>query len=111
RAVVREAFDTLLGVLAPFAPHIAEEMWSRLGNKETIDHTPWPRVIPELLRTEEMLIVIQVNGKVRQKITVPAEIGEEDLKAQCLADPKIQSFLGDREVKKVISVPRKLVNI
>ncbi|MFQ5451597.1 MAG: leucine--tRNA ligase [Nitrospinaceae bacterium] len=111
KAVVGEAIETLVILLAPFAPHIAEEMWSRLGHAQSIAQAPWPAHEEALLQTGEMLIVVQVNGKVRQKITVDTHIPEEDLKARSLEDPKIKEWTRDKEVRKVIVVPRKLVNI
>ncbi len=105
---VREALDTTITLLAPFAPHIAAEMAGQLGREE---NTSWPACDPQLLVADELLIVLQVNGKVRQKITVDANINEADLKAQALADPKIAEFIQGKTLKKVIVVPKKLVNI
>ena len=84
------------------------EMAGQLGREE---NTPWPACDPQLLVADELLIVLQVNGKVRQKITVDANINEADLKAQALADPKIAEFIQGKTLKKVIVVPKKLVNI
>lgn len=111
RAIAKEAIESLVLVLSLFAPHIAEEMWSALGYKETLNKTPWPKYNEELIRAEEILIVVQVNGKVRQKVTVPEGIGEEDLKQLILEDPKIKNLVGGAAVKKLIVVPKKLVNI
>ncbi len=97
--------------LSVFAPHVGEEMWSALGHAETADKTSWPEYDPELIRSEEILIVLQVNGKVRQKIVVEEGIGEEDLKARSLEDPKIKEWVAGKPVKKVVVVPKKLVNI
>jgi len=109
--LLRQAIDTLTLLLAPFAPHIAEEMWQRMGHPEATHHTAWPVYNEEFLKADEIEIVIQVNGKVRQKFSVPSEIDEESLKAQCLEDPRIQEWTDGKEVKKVIVVPKKLVNI
>ncbi len=111
KAVVREAIETLVLMLTPFAPHIAEEMWSLLGNRSSASETPWPEYDSALIQSEEILIVIQVNGKVRQKITVQADISEDDLKSLTLADPKIRELTDGQEIKKIIVVPKKLVNI
>ncbi|MBI4383394.1 MAG: class I tRNA ligase family protein, partial [Nitrospinae bacterium] len=111
RAAAREAMETLTLTLSVFAPHIGEEMWSALGHPETADKTPWPEYDRELIRAEEILIVLQVNGKVRQKIVVEEGIGEEDLKARSLEDPKIKEWVAGKPVKKVVVVPKKLVNI
>lgn len=106
-----EALDTLVLLLSPFAPHIADEMWSQLGHDTLVHQAQWPAYQEECLRTDEIEIVIQVNGKVRQKLSVPAGIADEDLKARSLKDPRILEWTQDKPVKKVIVVPKKLVNI
>ncbi len=111
RAVVKEAFETLVCVLNPFAPHIAEEMGSLLGYSQSVGDVPWPGFDERLIESEEMLIVVQVNGKVRQKITVNADIAEESLKSRALEDEKILELTRGKEIKKVIVVPKKLINI
>lgn len=111
QAVVREAVESMVQVLTPFAPHIAEEMWSLLGHDQTLDKAQWPKYDEEYIRSEDMLIVIQVNGKVRQKISVAASLSDEELKTSCLEDPKVKEWIDGKKVKKVIVVPRKLVNI
>ncbi len=111
RAAVKEALDSLVLLLSVFAPHIAEELWAALGREGTAGQQAWPRFHEELIRTEEILIVVQVNGKVRQKIEVDAEIGEDDLKARVQDDPKIREWLEGKTIKKVVVVPKKLVNI
>ena len=103
--------DTLILLLAPFAPHIAEEMWERMGNPGTTHQTAWPEYREEYLRTDEIEIVVQVNGKVRQKLSVPSGIDEESLKEKSLGDPRIQEWTDGKEIKKVIVVPKKLINI
>ncbi len=111
RAVLREAFDILILLLSPFAPHIAEEMWSRLGYEMSLGFVSWPVFNEVLTQTEEMLIVVQVNGKVRHRIMVPTSADEEAVKARVLDDPKIREQTKDKEVRKIIVVPGKLVNI
>ena len=111
QSVVKEAVDALVVLLAPFAPHIAEEIWSLSGHPENIGQSPWPVHDDALIQADEILIVIQVNGKVRHKITVPTDMSEEDIKSHSLENPKIQEFIGEKEIRKVIVVPRKLVNI
>ncbi len=106
-----EAMETLTLMLAPFAPHIAEEMWQALDNKTNIDQTTWPEYIEALTQTDEITIVVQVNGKLRHKLSVAAEIDSEELKAKCLADPKVREWTDGKEIKKTIVVPKKLVNI
>ena len=111
RPLVRESFDTLILLLSPFAPHIAEEMRSLLGHKTSIVQVEWPVFNKDLTTTEELLIVIQLNGKVRQRITVSASASQEDIKSLALNDSKIKEQTKGQEIKKVIVVPGKLVNI
>ncbi len=111
RAIVRESFDTLILLLSPFAPHIAEEMWSLLGHETSIVQVEWPVFNKDFTTTEELLIVVQLNGKVRQRITVSASASQEDIKSLALNDSKIKEQTKDQEIKKVIVVPGKLVNI
>jgi leucyl-tRNA synthetase len=111
KAVVRESFNALILLLSPFAPHIAEEMWSLLGHETSVAQVEWPMYNESLTKTEELLIVVQVNGKLRQRIVVPANASQEDINSQALDDSKIEEQTKDKEIKKVIVVPGKLVNI
>ena len=111
RVIVRESFDTLILLLSPFAPHIAEEMWSLLGHETSIVQVAWPVFNKDFTTTEELLIVVQLNGKVRQRITVSASASQEDIKSLALNDSKIKEQTKGQEIKKVIMVPGKLVNI
>jgi len=111
RAIVRESFDTLILLLSPFAPHIAEEMWSLLGHKTSIVQVEWPVFNKDFTTTEKLLIVVQLNGKVRQRITVSSSSSQEDIKSLALNDSKIKEQIKGQEIKKVIVVPGKLVNI
>ena len=111
RMAVREALETLVLTLSPFAPHIAEELGSLMGLSKTLDQTAWPQYIESLTQTDEILIVLQVNGKVRQKISVESGISDDDLKTRSLEDLKIKEWTQGKEVKKVIVIPKKLVNI
>lgn len=108
-SVIRESMEVLTLTLSPFAPHIAEEMASLLNF--SCPEKPWPLYKEELTQTDEILIVLQVNGKVRQKLQIGTGISDEDLKSLALSDPKIQEWTQDKEIKKVIIVPKKLVNI
>lgn len=108
---VRESLETLILTLSPFAPHIAEEMASKMGLAKTLDQLAWPKYKEALTLTDEILIVLQVNGKVRQKVSVASGISEDDLKTRSLEDPKIQEWTQGKEIKKVVIVPKKLVNI
>ena len=111
KAVVREAMQSLVLLVSPFAPHIAEEMWFLLGNADTIIKSAWPDFSEDLIRSEEILIVLQVNGKVRHKISVPENIDDEKLKSISLKDPRVLEWTQDKTIKKVIVVPKRLVNI
>ncbi|MDE0847458.1 MAG: leucine--tRNA ligase [Nitrospinaceae bacterium] len=111
RMAVREGLETLVLTLSPFAPHIAEELGSLMGLSKTLDQTAWPQYIESLTQTDEILIVLQVNGKVRQKISVESGISDDDLKTRSLEDLKIKEWTQGKEVKKVIVIPKKLVNI
>jgi len=109
--VVAEAIHNLTLLLAPFTPHLAEELWHLLGNKESIHRQKWPAYDEALVVAEEITLVVQVSGKVRDRITVPADISEEEMKNLALASEKTKSFLDGREIVKVVTVPKKLVNI
>lgn len=101
----------MLLLLAPFAPHMTEELWKKLGNEGSVHRQNWPQYIEKALKKEEITIVVQVNGKVREKITVDAAISESDLKEQVFASEKIQNYTEGKEIIKTIVVPKKLVNI
>jgi len=111
--VVREALESLVIMLTPFAPHVAEEMWEGLGHEGGLlkDGPRWPVADPELARREELEIPIQVNGKLRSRVIAAPDISEEGLRASALADEKVRALIDGREVVKVIVVPRRLVNV
>jgi len=109
--VMKEALQSMVLLLAPFVPHIAEELWQQLGHTEQISAAAWPDYDRNAVVDDEVLVVVQVNGKLRSKITVAAGTDEDVLKAQALADEKIQPFLQGVQVRKVICVPGKLINI
>jgi leucyl-tRNA synthetase len=108
---LREAVNSVVLLLSPFAPHICAELWEALGHKDTLENHPWPEFDPELIKADEMLIILQVNGKVREKITVPADATEDYVKEYALKQEKVQQFLDGKTPKKVIYVPSKLLNI
>jgi len=111
--VVREALEALVVMLAPLAPHAAEEMWEGLGHSGGLlsGAPPWPVADPELARSEELEIPIQVNGKLRSRLITSPEVSEEELKTLALADEKIRALVDGHEILKVVVVPRRLVNI
>ena len=98
-------------LLAPFAPHLTEELWEKLGEKESIHKQSWPKYDPNLAKEEMITLIIQINGKVRDKIEVETNISEDSAKETALSRDKIRGWLGDKKPKKVIFVPGKLINI
>jgi leucyl-tRNA synthetase len=107
----REAVEHLLLLMAPVAPHVTEELWSRLGKPYSIHQQPWPTYDPELAREEEITLVVQVNGKLRDRILVPAGIDDEAAEQIALSSETVQRFMGGKEPRQVIVVPGRLVNI
>ncbi|MFZ4856406.1 MAG: leucine--tRNA ligase [Desulfuromonadaceae bacterium] len=110
-AVMKEALQSVIFLMSPLVPHITEELWERMGNVQPLSQTAWPVYDPDAVVDEELLVVVQVNGKLRSKLTVAAGTGEDELKAQALADEKVAAFIAGLTVRKVICVQGKLVNI
>ncbi|WP_036485414.1 leucine--tRNA ligase [Myxosarcina sp. GI1] len=108
--VYREAIETLILLLAPFAPHIAEELWHQLGNSESIHRQQWPQVDKAALAIDEITLVIQIMGKTRGTITVPANSDKASLENYAKDSEIAQRYIAGKEIKKVIVVPNKLVN-
>ena len=106
-----ENFSVFLKLLAPFAPHLAEELWSRLGNKASIHFEPWPKYDPKLVEENTFELIIQINGKVRDKFEVPVNISQSEAERLTLAREKVKLALENRKPRKIIFVPRRLVNI
>jgi leucyl-tRNA synthetase len=108
-AAARFAVETSLSLIQPYAPHIAEELWQRLG-RERLWAEPWPVADPTQLERDTFELVVQVNGKVRDRFEVDAGLSEEELVARAKAAPRVQAHLDGRVIRKTIVVPRKLVN-
>ena len=106
----RASAEAFLLLLSPFAPHIAEELWEYLGNAPSIALQPWPAYDPALIVKEEMTIPLQVNGKLRSKIVVPADASKEAILAVAQKDEKVAEWLQGATLRKVIYVEKKLVN-
>jgi leucyl-tRNA synthetase len=106
-----EAIEALVLMLAPMAPHLSEELWERLGRPYSVHQQPWPQWDPDLAAEETVEIVIQVNGKLRDRLLLPVGLDEEELRRHALASGKVQAAVGAREPRKVIVVPNKLVNV
>jgi len=109
--VSMEHRKALLKLLAPFAPHLAEELWSRMGEKGSIHHAPWPAFDPAKLVASTFELVIQVNGKVRDRVTVSSDVSEEEATKQALASEKVRATLDGKEPKKIVYVKGRLVSI
>jgi leucyl-tRNA synthetase len=107
----RSLWEPFVKLLAPYTPHLAEELWEKLGHKPSIAKQPWPQWREDLIKEEEVTVVIQVNGKVRDKLNVAIGLTEQQLKDTALAAEKVTKWLAGKQVKKVIVVPNKLVNI
>jgi leucyl-tRNA synthetase len=110
-AIISEGLDAIILLLAPFVPHVANELWQQLGHRERADRLAWPSYSEAALEEEQLLIVVQVNGKVRGKMTVPAEITQEQIESGALADAKVKSFCAGKKIKRLVYVPRRLINI
>jgi leucyl-tRNA synthetase len=106
----RFAVETAVSLIQPAAPHIAEELWERLGHSRLWE-APWPVADPAMLQRETFELVVQVNGKVRDRLQVPADLPEEELVALAKKSPKVQAHLNGGEIRQTIVVPRKLVNL
>jgi leucyl-tRNA synthetase len=110
-AVVSEALENLILLLAPFAPHLADELWERLGKSGSTYNATWPSFDAAVAAEDEITLVVQINGKVRDRLTVPAGLSEDSLRDHALASTRVQEMLNGQQVRKVIVVPGKLVNI
>jgi len=109
--VGKDVLERALILFAPFAPHFAEELWQKLGHKDSIHKQKWPKYDPRLIKEEFITLVIQVNGRVRDKIEVEAGISEKKAKELALLSKKIQNWISGKKIKKIIFVPKKLINI
>ncbi len=110
--LVFEAISALLRLLAPFVPHITEELWTAVidaGN--SVHKQPWPTYDPEAMKVAEVEVILQINGKGKERIVVPSEATKEELEAFALSDAKIKEIIGDQEIVRVVCVPKRLVNI
>jgi len=106
----RFAAETTVSLLQPYAPHVAEELWERLGH-EHLWEAPWPQADPSFLEDDTFELVVQVNGKVRDRFRVPVDLPEDELVARAKESPKVQAHLNGGEIRQTIVVPRRLVNL
>ncbi|MFH1462665.1 MAG: leucine--tRNA ligase [bacterium] len=109
--ISKDTIEKMLVLLSPFAPHLAEELWEKLGRKKSISFEKWPEPDLSLMKDEIITLVVQINGKVRHKIEARADISEEEAKELAISQKKIKDWLLGKEIKKVIFVPGKLINI
>ncbi|MCY4660566.1 MAG: leucine--tRNA ligase [Acidobacteria bacterium] len=109
--VVREAIEALILMLAPFTPHLAEELWESVGHAGGVTAAGWPEFDPDIARAEELELPVQVNGKVRAHLSVPVETAEAEVQRLALAHPHVQARTAGQQVVRVIVVPRRLVNV
>jgi leucyl-tRNA synthetase len=111
RAIVQEVINALIVILAPFCPHIAEALWEAAGHGESVMKAAWPTYDLVAIAEETIVIVVQVNGKLRERLLIPAAAPEEEVTQLALTSPKVQRHIEGKEVQKTIFVPKKLVNI
>jgi leucyl-tRNA synthetase len=109
--VIREALEALVRLLSPFAPHTAEEMWERLGCADSLNAVSWPAYDAAVARAEEIVVPVQVNGKVRGRLTVAADISEQEMEQLALADPAVSPHIAGKTVRKVVVAKGRLVSL
>jgi leucyl-tRNA synthetase len=110
-SALREAIEALVIMLSPFAPHMAEELWERIGRAEGLAEAAWPSFDEQVAKAEEIVVPIQVNGRLRSRLTVPAATSESDLKALALADPVVRTYTEGKTIKTVVVAKGKLINV
>lgn len=111
KAVMAEAVDTLILVLAPFIPHVTEELWQAVGHDSSVHKQQWPVVDEQALVADEVTVIVQINGKVRDKIVMPINVDKAEAEKIALNQPKIADMVAGKAIKKVVVVPNKLINI
>ncbi len=111
RAVFREAVDTLLRILGPMVPHMAEELWEALGHTVPLSDTPWPEADRAALQRDEITVVVQVNGRVRGRVAVPPDADETLVREAALADENVRRHMEGKTLVKTVWVPGRLVNL
>ena len=107
----RFALESLTQILAPFAPHITEELWREMGYNDTVHVGHWPKWDEKYLKSDTMTIIVQVNGKLRAKLELPSDMDKQGVEEAALADENVQKFTNNKPPKKMVYVPGKLVNI
>jgi leucyl-tRNA synthetase len=107
----KSVLEPFVLLLAPYAPHIAEELWRVLGHTDTLAYEPWPKFDPNLAKADEIEVPVQVNGKLKARLKVPADIDDKALEAAALADEAIKAQTAGKTIKMIKVVPKKLVNV
>jgi leucyl-tRNA synthetase len=107
----KAVMEKFLLALAPFAPHIAEELWQRLGNSDTLSYHSWPQYDDEIVKEKQIELAVQVNGKIKDRIVVDADATEEQITQKALGSEKVIAAMAGKEAKKVIVIKSRLVNI
>jgi leucyl-tRNA synthetase len=110
-AVLREAIDALVLMLSPFAPHTAEEMWRMIGHNPGLARARWPTFDPEVAKAEELVVPVQINGKVRARLTVPANTSADELRELALADGVVRNHTAGKTIRKVVVAKGPLVSV
>jgi len=103
--------SAMVQMLAPLAPHFSEEAWRRLGHSQSVFHSGWPQADSEALLEPTVILAIQVNGKLRGQVSVPAGLDEESVVRLAKADPRVSRFIADADVVKTVFVPGRLLNL
>ncbi|MGO1372039.1 MAG: class I tRNA ligase family protein, partial [Senegalia sp. (in: firmicutes)] len=109
--LLSKAIETTIVLLAPFSPYLSEELWNMIGNTKSVHDVMWPKYEKAALIKDEVQVVIQVNGKVRDKMMVGSDLSKEDLEKEALESERIKNLIEGKTIRKVIVVPKKLVNI
>jgi leucyl-tRNA synthetase len=110
-AALREAIDALIVMLSPFAPHMAEELWHMLGHPDTLAAAKWPSFDAGVAKAAEVVVPVQVNGKLRARITAPADASEDQLRELALADPAVKAHTNGKTIRKVVVAKGPLVSV
>ena len=109
--IIKEGIETIITILAPFTPHMGEELWEMIGKEGSIFDISWPKFDEKALVKDEVEIVVQVNGKVRAKLSIDADMSKEDMEKAALENEKVKASIEGKNIVKVVAVPKKLVNI
>ena len=109
--MLRNGLETVVRLIAPMAPHIAEELWLALGHDILLTDTPWPEADPALLTDDTVTIAVQVNGKLRCTVELARDAGQKAAEAAALAEPSVARAIGDKAIRRVIVVPNRIVNV